>query len=236
VLLSLPQLALACCPRECKCPQTPREQPRSVARQQPGEWNIQHDNSATRPQGSTSANTTNDSRLLRLVIARAEAPPYSQGAIRITMNNNSSEWLWVSYSLGIGLKNGPRGNMWLEIFDATTGKPAGGWYCSTAHGVQPGAPKGSYIDLGPGDAFSTTARLDCLGLPHRGPWRFVAHYQDASRNPSPSPLGSSWFTGELVSNVLEMEVKDAPTPRNAPSRPKPHAPNTSPTGNAGEAQ
>jgi hypothetical protein len=219
-LLVVCRLEIAC----CSAPKAGSRQPLASGARSgestSGSWDVQCDRSSDKP--AVAPATADDPKLLQLVIAAAEPWPATQGAIKVTIRNVSDDWLWVTYGFGVGPKE--RGSkFWLEVYDAKTGQSHDGWFCFSGRTAS-GPPL--YMDLSPRGEFSLTRRLDCLGLPHRGPWRIIAHFRDNNRAPPPPPEMSSWFVGELVSNVLEMEVKDPPRPKNAPANGQPRTPET----------
>lgn len=142
--------------------------------------------------------------------------PKKQGevaAVRITLLNVGDRILWVNGRLLIFDQTSPFREVWLDVEHVTTHERLA-VTCSSGAGS---AVSSDYLRLTPGASFSVIRELTCFPFTERGPWRIVAHYQDANTAPPPPPRAASWFTGSLVSNAIEVEVGPALVPRESPS-------------------
>ena len=125
------------------------------------------------------------------------------GAVRITLLNVGDGILWVNGRLQIFDQTSPFREIWLDVEHVATREKLAATCSSGAGSALPT----DYLRLAPGASFSVIRELTCFPFTDRGPWRIVAHYQDANTAPPLPPRAASWFTGSLVSNAIEMEVR-----------------------------
>jgi hypothetical protein len=126
----------------------------------------------------------------------------------LTLKNVSKEGpLWVSMRMLMGPPQG--GDVWLDVVHARTGEKLE-VTCDTSGGVR---RKEHYVVLTGEALFSVVRPLPCMTFSSKGPWRITAHYKDDNSHPPQPPFATKWFSGELVSNTIEIEVVPEPRPR-----------------------
>lgn len=140
---------------------------------------------------------------LALVVTQ-EADLGGAPAVRLALQNNSEQLLWVNHNLNIGGEGWPRTNVWLDITDDEGVKHEAS--CRISYG----APLGpDYIVLTTRAEFSAVKRLLCFQL-KPGRYTIVAHYRDSRRRPERPPAGTFWFSGEIVSQPATVVVRLGP--------------------------
>jgi hypothetical protein len=149
--------------------------------------------------------------LLRLQISAEPGAGMSQAAIRFSFRNLSGDTLLVQRDFALTRKSESPASLWLEVTRVSDGSTPKQICASTSCKAGPPAPPtlNDYVELDPGEEFSTPRQLGCtFALPDAGPWRIVAHYRDKSPGPPPQrdDRGLRWFNGGLDSNALELTV------------------------------
>jgi hypothetical protein len=154
----------------------------------------------------TRPRSTADSSLLRFQISAEPGSGHSQTALRLSIENVSTQWLVVRRHLTLEYQDGIGSNVALEIARVSDGsRPS--FVCFAKHC---GGDPPEFIELAPGDQFSRRVELGCdYALPDAGPWRIVARYQDKSAGPRAPERNEhfAWFNGRLDSNAVEITVK-----------------------------
>jgi hypothetical protein len=153
-----------------------------------------------------------DANLLQLAIAPATDSGEAQDHVRVTIRNVSDQYLWLSYALRSGPKSMSEFQIWFEAISAT-GQTREEEHC--AYRLAPPDPD-AYFPLAPGAEYSVLRSVACFAFPDKGPWRLTAHYKDRGDTLLPPPEYARWFSGEIVSNTIEVEVQEPPKPRAPP--------------------
>ncbi len=152
---------------------------------------------------------TIDPSLLKLSLTIERTDPGEPPEVRIALTNRTkSRNLWVNYRFGLGRREISSRDIWFEMTDVH------GARVSFTCWVNTGSPRASdYIVLAPGAEVSATQDLRCFDLPAKGNVRIVAHYKDPSSMPPRQPVLTEWFSGELVSEPLELSIGEQPDQR-----------------------
>lgn len=176
-------LVFACCPRPATQPSAPP------------------DSGITRLEGPTRRSA--DSRLVAFNLEAVPPPdPRARAAVRLRLRNVSTESLWINSGFSASHR-GSGGTVWVDVVDATSGKPLQ-WLCSGTTTVPDSEPP--YILLRPGSEYATLEILECFLGAEAVHLRVVAHYRDVNVKPPRAPALSYWFNGELLSNSVELHV------------------------------
>jgi hypothetical protein len=150
-----------------------------------------------------------DTSLLQLAIAPATATGEAQDHVRVTIRNVSDQHLWLNYALRSGPKSMTEFQIWFEATSAA-GQTREEEHC--AYHLAPPDPN-TYFPLAPAAEYSVLRSVACFAFPDKGPWRLTAHYKDRNESLLPPPEHARWFSGEIVSNTIEVEVPAPPKPR-----------------------
>jgi hypothetical protein len=155
--------------------------------------------------------TETDASLLMFRIGAEPGSGMSQAAIRFSFRNVSGKTMSVLRHPLLGPRGWAFTDVWLEIARVSDSSTAETIWCGHRCGPVRGPPAlDDYIELHPGDEFSSAEELRCdYALPDEGPWRIVAHYHDERERPrlDEHTKSSSWFLGHLDSNAIEITVK-----------------------------
>lgn len=154
---------------------------------------------------------TRDSSMLRIRLEGCSNSGRDRsfpGALRVTIENVSLDFIWINYALG---------GAWLEIApDPPNGRTIP--ECHFADTDWRRTPP-TYFSLGQQGAISLWAFAECQrSLPREGRFRVVMHYRDPRTDGPPANYDTGarefepefgralWFTGELVSNPIDVTV------------------------------
>lgn len=150
-----------------------------------------------------------DPDVLKFTLSPSLVEGPAQGYLEVSLRNVSAVALWLNYGMRLGDKESQEREIWLDVQNPSTGSAPKRACVAAGKGVVSGG--NDYMVLAPGAAVSRIAVLDCYpGLPGRGPWHIVAHYDGGKRLVPPPPPGTRWFSGTVESNVVQIEVKPPP--------------------------
>lgn len=138
-------------------------------------------------------------RIQRAVV-KAEATP-GVPYVRLTFHNRSSEVLWINRFLVAAACE--ECQVEFDMVHEDTGERPVSAQCMARRRR---VGRDDYLLLSPGDEFSTVVGARCLVFRDKGPWRTVARYRDALQEPFAPPPGAKWFSGEVLSNEIDLEV------------------------------
>ena len=145
-----------------------------------------------------------DASLLSLSIENADSLPLKVGSpwkLRVALRRSStSSRLWVNHRLAIEPWSHSKSDVSLDLKDENGNPPVFGCYLNPRV-----AEPWDYATMGPGDSISVVRTIPCP-FRQKGRFSIVARYKDR-REWFPAPFGSTWFSGEIVSNRLDVDVE-----------------------------
>jgi hypothetical protein len=152
--------------------------------------------------GSGSNSISAATQGLEIKIENEQSSRFGENAIRMTLRNKGIPLLWVNYQLGFCVQASTPCNVRLEIVHALDGRNL-----ETNCRVKRQEPsRDSYVVLGHRAEISVVRSLGCFPFPDTGPWRIVARYKDTNPPEEAPPYGAKWFSGEAVSEALELNA------------------------------
>jgi hypothetical protein len=176
-----------------------------------------HPSPVLRPENDREIARTSDPNVLAMVLEPFAAKETSRAYVRLTLENQSDDWMYVNSALGLGPKESPS-TLWADVNDTKTDAPCH-WSC-LIKSLPAGPPR--YIELPPSGRFSLVLPLSCYEPPRTGSARIVIHFREVRKEaPKADNPVAVWFSGKSVSNAIQVAIppstKTESNPREAGS-------------------